>query len=90
MINLLFLEKKHDIINTNNNNEIVGGIFIFENLNKEHGEIINDEFIPDLIFVMFINGEIDQILSYKIPNDKIIEYFKTTYTKEQILELNNI
>lgn len=88
MLDLLFLEKKFDVIDYIDNETVVGGIFMFENLNKEHGEYIDNEYIPDYILIMIAHGEVQQAKSGKIDEKIIIDYFTTTYTKEQLIELN--
>ena len=88
MLELLFLEKKFDVIDYVDNETVVGGIFMFENLNKEHGEYIGEEYIPDYILIMVAHGEVQQAKSGMIDEKIIIDYFSKTYTKEQLIELN--
>lgn len=88
MLQLLFLEKKYDVIDYLDNETVVGGVFMFENLNKEHGGYIDDEYFPDYVLIMVAHGEVQQAKSGKIDEKTIIDYFTTTYTKEQLIELN--
>lgn len=78
---LLFIEKKSDIIDTTND-EIVGNVLIFENI--EHEEIVDDMKVPDYIIIMVTNEGILHVTTNVIPENEIRKYLLDKYTIEEL------
>lgn len=86
-MNLLYLHKSFHVFDTTDEDKIIGGVYMFEDLEESHRTQVDEHMIPDFTIVMIVNGEILETQSTYYTKEEIIEYFNTNYTKEQLKEL---
>lgn len=84
MLNLIFISKIYDIINTDTN-EKIGNVLMFENTN--HDNMDGDVLIPDYIIVMVTTTGIEHITSEILDTNSIKQYLENTYKLNELLEL---